>query len=106
MSAARIRLAALAAAAGYPSPLLAQIAAATLPAYEPGDALGDAQIDEVALAVDVLTAAGHDAASARALIARHQQHGGERWRDALWRDALRTADQRSAQSTSPASPGT
>jgi hypothetical protein len=97
VSAARTRLAALAAAAGYPGPLLTQIAVAAVPAYTPGTALSDPQIDQVALAVETLVEAGHNPAGAQALIARHQQHGGERWRDALWREALAAANQRQAQ---------
>ena len=52
-SPARARLAALAAAAGYPGTLLTQIAHATLPAYRPGDTLSDAQIEQLTLAVEV-----------------------------------------------------
>jgi predicted DNA-binding transcriptional regulator YafY len=96
VSAARTRLAALAAAAGYPSPLLTQIAHATLPAYQPGDTLSDAQIEQLALAIETLAHAGHDAAAAAALIARHQQAGGQRWRDGLWREVLRAANARCA----------
>ena len=102
MSLARARLAAVAAAAGYPGTLLTQIAHATLPAYRPGDTLSAAQIEHVAVAVDTLLEAGHDADSAGELIARHQQAAGARWREALWADVLRAANARPAP---PASPG-
>ena len=61
-SAARSRLAAQAAAAGYPPDLLALIANATLPAYQPGQQLEDAQIDQVTDAVEVLAQAGYTGA--------------------------------------------
>ena len=62
---ARGRLAAQAAAAGYPPDLLALIAHATLPAYQPGEQLQDAQIEQVTQAVEVLAQAGYRAESAR-----------------------------------------
>ena len=96
MSLARARLAARTAAAGYPATLLTQIAHATLPAYRPGDTLSDTQIEHVAVAVDTLREAGHDADSTGELIARHQQAGGERWRDELWAEVLRAANARPA----------
>ena len=102
VSLARARLAAVAAAAGYPGTLLTQIAHATLPAYRPGDTLSDAQIEQLTLAVEVLTESGHDADATTTLIARHRQAGGERWRDALWAEALRAANARCAP---PASAG-
>ena len=102
VSLARARLAAGAAAAGYPGTLLTQIAHATLPAYRPGDTLSDTQIEQLTLAVEVLSMSGHDADSAGERIARHQQAGGERWRDALWAEALRAANARCAP---PASAG-
>jgi hypothetical protein len=101
VSAARTRLAALAAAAGYPADLLCQIAVATLPAYTPGDTLGDAGVDHVASAVELLAEAGHDAHRARELIARHQLHGATRWRDALWREVLGAAVERAQPTASP-----
>ena len=72
-SAARSRLAAQAAAAGYPPDLLALIANATLPRYRPGEQLEDAQIEQVTDAVEVLAQAGyprrHPPRSARRLPA-------------------------------------
>ena len=62
---ARSRLAAQAAAAGYPPDLLALIAHATLPAYQPGEQLEDAQIEQVTDAVEVLAQAGYRAEYAR-----------------------------------------
>ena len=105
MSTARTRLAARAAAAGYPADLLTEIAHATIPAYTPGDTLSDARVEQVASAVEVLAEAGHDAHRARELIARHQQSGAERWREALWREALHAADQRTARDARPAPTG-
>ena len=100
----RARLAAVAAAAGYPGTLLTRIAHATLPAYRPGDTLTDTQIEHVAVAVDTLLEAGHDADAVRALMGRYRDSTPD-WRNALWRDVLRVANQRSAQSVPPASAG-
>ena len=87
MHTARARLAALVAAAGYPDRLLIDVAHATLPAYRPGAPLSDAQVGQVASAVEALAQAGHDAARADALIARHRHDGGPHWRETLWAEA-------------------
>ena len=89
-------------AAPVPRTLLTQIAHATLPAYRPGDTLSDAQIEQLTLAVEVLTESGHDADSAGERIARHQHTGNEWWRDALWAEVLRAAN---ARPVPPASAG-
>ena len=99
MSPNRARLAALAAAAGYPNALLVDIALATLPHYQHGQALGDADVELVALAVEVLAQAGHNAETASALIARHRPASPDttgRWRDRLWAEALTVANHRYA----------
>ena len=95
MSLARARLAAVAAAAGYPGPLLTQIAHATFPAYRPGDTLSDTQIEHVAVAVDTLREAGHDADAVRVLMGRYRDSTPD-WRNALWAEALRLANARPA----------
>ena len=91
---ARGRLAAQAAAAGYPPELLALIAHATLPAYQPGEQLRDAQIEQVTGAVEVLAQAGYRAESLAGHIADYQRRHGDDWRERFWRRALRLANVR------------
>ena len=67
---ARSRLAAQAAAAGYPPDLLALIAHAALPGYRTGEQLEDPQIEQVTAAVEVLAQAGYRAESLAEHIAR------------------------------------
>ena len=87
----RSRLAAQATAAGYPPDLLALIAHATLPAYQPGEQLDDAQIEQVTDAVEVLAQAGYRADRFADHIAQYRRrHGGE-WRQRFWVRALRIA---------------
>ena len=81
---ARSRLAAQAAAAGYPPELLALIAHATLPAYQPGEQLHDAQIEQVTDAVEVLAQAGYRAEWLAEHIADYQRRHGEDWRERFW----------------------
>ena len=88
---ARDRLAAQAAAAGYPPHLLALIANATLPRYEPGQRLEDAQIDQITTAVEVLAQAGSTARALPEQLADYQQRHGTGWRARFWTRALRTA---------------
>ena len=93
-SAARSRLAAQAAAAGYPPDLLALIANATLPRYRPGEQLEDAQIEQVTDAVEVLTQAGYRADTLPGQLADYRhRHGGE-WRQQFWARALAIASVR------------
>ena len=61
MSAARGRLAALAAAAGYGPDTLALIAEAALPGHRPGERLDDAPVAHIRTAVEVLAQAGYPA---------------------------------------------
>ena len=91
---ARSRLAAQAAAAGYPPDLLALIARATLPAHRDGQQLNDAQIEQVTQAVEVLAQAGYPAKSLAEHIADYQRRHGEDWRERFWPRALRTASVR------------
>ena len=91
---ARSRLAAQAAAAGYPPDLLALIAHATLPAHRDGQQLNDAQIEQVTQAVEVLAQAGYPAKSLAEHIADYQRRHGEDWRGRFWRRALRLASLR------------
>ena len=91
---ARSRLAAQAAAAGYPPDLLALIANAALPAYQPGQQLEDAQIDQVTDAVEVLAQAGHTGANLPGLLADYQRRYGDDWRQRFWPRALRIANVR------------
>ena len=59
MTPARRRLAAQAAAAGYPSGTLALIAQAALPGHRPGEQLDELLVDHVRTAVEILAQAGH-----------------------------------------------
>ena len=93
-SPARSRLAAQAAAAGYPPDLLALIAHATLPRHRPGERLEDAHVEQVTDAVEVLAQAGYSAANLRALLADDQRRHGSGWRERFWARALRTASVR------------
>jgi hypothetical protein len=94
VSAERERLAALAAAAGYHTDVLATIAQATLPAYQPGEHLSDPQIKQVATAVEVLAQAGAQAATLPGIVAHYQRRYGPDWRDWFWGQQLRTANLR------------
>ena len=91
---ARSRLAAQAAAAGYPPDLLALIAHAALPGYRTGEQLEDTQIEQVTAAVEVLAQAGYRAESLAEHIAEYQRRHGEEWRERFWRRALRIASLR------------
>jgi hypothetical protein len=87
----RSRLAAQAAAAGYPPDLLAHIAHATLPRYQPGQQLEDAEIEQVSDAVEVLGQAGYRADTLAEHIAEYQRRHGSDWRERFWARALRIA---------------
>ena len=88
---ARSRLAAQAAAAGYPPDVLALVAHATLPAHRDGEQLEDTQIEQVTAAVEVLAQAGYRAESLAEQIADYRRRHGEDWRHRLWSRALRLA---------------
>ena len=88
---ARGRLAAQAAAAGYPPGLLALIAHAAFPRYRTGEQLEDPQIEQVTAAVEVLAQAGYRAESLAEHIGDYRRHYGEAWRERFWRRALRVA---------------
>jgi hypothetical protein len=88
---ARSRLAAQAAAAGYPPGLLALIAHATLPAHRDGEQLEDTQIEQVTAAVELLAQAGYRAETLAEQIAGYRRRHGEDWRHRLWSRALRVA---------------
>ena len=90
----RSRLTAQAAAAGYPPDLLALIAHATLPRYQPGEQLRDAEIEQVTQAVEVLAQAGYRAESLAEHIADYRIRHGKDWRQPFWRRALRLASLR------------
>ena len=91
---ARSRLAAQAAAAGYPPDVLALIAHATLPAHRDGEQLQDAQIEQVTQAVEVLAQAGYRAESLAEHIADYKRRRGEDWRERFWSRVLRLASVR------------
>jgi hypothetical protein len=91
---ARSRLAAQAAAAGYPPDLLAVIAHATLPGYQPGQQLEDGQIEQVTDAVEVLAQAGYAGVNLPAHLADYQRRHGSDWRQRFWSRALRLASVR------------
>lgn len=84
MSSTRSRLAAHAAAAGYPPGLLVQIAAATLTRYRPGQHLADSDVTQVTDAVQVLAQAGYDAERLSVSLADYQARHGARWRERFW----------------------
>ena len=88
---ARSRLAAQAAAAGYPPNVLALVAHATLPAHRDGEQLEDTQIEQVTAAVEVLAQAGYRAESLAEQIGDYRRRHGEDWRHRLWSRALRLA---------------
>ena len=91
---ARSRLAAQAAAAGYPTGLLAVIAHATLPAYRAGEQLEDGQIEQVAGAVEVLAQAGYRADSLAQHTGDYRHRHGQDWRQPFWARALALASVR------------
>jgi hypothetical protein len=96
MSPARDRLAAQAAAAGYPPALLTTVADATLPRHRAGERLDDRQIQHVTAAVEALTEAGISAEQLPALVVEHRHRHGEQWRDRFWAHVLRAANDRTA----------
>jgi hypothetical protein len=102
MSPARDRLAAQAAAAGYPTALLTTVADATLPRHRAGERLDDRQIDHVTAAIATLAQAGISAEQLPKLVAEHQGRHGAKWRDRLWAHVLRAANDRTAHPTHPA----
>ncbi len=91
---ARSRLAAQAAAAGYPPDLLALIANATQPTHEATSELQDPQIEQVSDAVEVLAQAGYSADSVRAQLGDCQRSHGADWRQRFWSHALNIASDR------------
>jgi hypothetical protein len=94
VSAARERLAALAAAAGYESDVLATIAQATLPAYQPGERLPDPAIRQIIRGVEILAQAGARGPTLSGIVAHYQRRYGPDWRHVFWRQQLRTANLR------------
>ena len=88
---ARSRLAAQAAAVGYPPDFLAVIAHATLPRYQPGQQLEDGQIEQVTDAVEVLAQAGYTGVNLPAHLADYQRRHGSDWRQRFWRRAFALA---------------
>jgi len=91
MTPARRRLAAQAAAAGYPSGALALIAHAALPGYRPGDQLDELLVDHVRTAVEILAQAGIHADALGATLAHYHRRYGEDWREHFWRRQLHLA---------------
>jgi hypothetical protein len=96
MSPARKRLAAQAAAAGYPAALVTTVAEATLPRHRAGEPLDDAQIEQITSAVETLAQAGRTAEQLPELVAHYRRHHGEDWRQRFWAQSLRTANFRHA----------
>ena len=96
MSPPRERLAAQAAAAGYPTGLLTTVAEATLPRHRAGQRLDDQQIDDITTAVETLAHAGISAERLPELVADHRRRHGERWREPFWAHVLRAANARAA----------
>jgi hypothetical protein len=96
MSPARDRLAAQAAAAGYPPALLTTVADATLPRHRAGQRLDDRQIDHLTAAVETLAQAGINAEQLPELVAQHRRRHGQQWRERLWAHVLRAANDRNA----------
>ena len=93
MSVARSRLAALAAAAGYPRDVLEQITDATLPGHT-GGRLRETELRQLTEAVDVLHHNGYSASTVALLLDEYQRRHGERWRERFWTSALRIATAR------------
>jgi hypothetical protein len=91
MSAARARLAALAAAAGYGPDALALIADAALPGHRPGERLDETAVAHVASAVEVLTQAGHAAVLGDIVAHYRDRYSQLCWREPFWQRQLRTA---------------
>jgi hypothetical protein len=91
---ARSRLAAQAAAAGYPPSPLALIAHATLPHYQPGAQLDDPQIEQLTDAVEVLAQAGYQPDTLPEQLAGYQRRHREHWRERFWARALQIASVR------------
>ena len=91
MNAARSRLAAHAAAAGYPPDLLTQITHAVLAGYTPGSRLTDMQVDQVTDAVQVIAQAGYDHQQLHDVLDSHQTQHHDRWRFWFWKSTLRIA---------------
>jgi hypothetical protein len=88
---ARSRLAAHAAAAGYPPNMLGQIADAVLPRYTPGDRLDDRTVDQVADAVRVIAQVGYDHQQLQAVIDGYRERHGDQWRQPFWTRTLAIA---------------
>jgi PD-(D/E)XK nuclease superfamily len=97
MRQARNRLAAQAAAAGYPTGLLTAVAEATLPRHQAGEPLDDDQIEQITSAVETLAQAGHTAEQVAELVAHYQRRHGDAWRERFWAQTMRTANLRYAQ---------
>jgi hypothetical protein len=91
VTAARSRLAAHAAAAGYPPDLLGQIADAVLPSYTPGSRLTDLQIDQVTDAVQVIAQAGYDHQQLLDVLDSYQTQHHHRWRARFWKSTVAIA---------------
>lgn len=92
MSAARTRLAALAAAAGYGPDTLLVIADAALPRHVPGERLDDTLVGHIASAVEVLAQCGYHADELAELIDRYRlRYRDGRWRERFWHNQLRAA---------------
>jgi hypothetical protein len=88
-SEARRRLTTVAADAGYPGALLAEIAVATLPAYTSGEQLAEQQLGHVADAVELLAEAGLSAEQTSELLGACRERSPERWRERFWTVAVR-----------------
>ena len=91
MSTARSRLAAHAAAAGYPPDLLTQIADAALPGYAPGSQLTDLQVVQFTDAVQVIAQAGYDHQQLLDVLDSHQTQHRDRRRSWFWKSTLTIA---------------
>jgi hypothetical protein len=91
VTAARSRLAAHAAAAGYPPDLLTQIADAVLPGYTPGTRLTDVQVDQVTDAVQVIAQAGYDHQQLLDVLDSHQTQHHDEWRAWFWKSTVAIA---------------
>ena len=91
MTTARSRLAAHAAAAGYPPDLLTRIVDAVLPGYTPGSRLTDQQVDQVTDAVQVIAQAGYDHQQLLDVLDSHQTQHRDRRRSWFWKSTLTIA---------------
>jgi hypothetical protein len=101
----RHQLDALAAKRGYSTSSLALLTQALFPRHQAGAQLSDAQVEELAGALDVWERSGASERHVAALIGQHRHASGRAdWRAGLWRErlALATVNYRTEATTASA----